>query len=59
MTRPLLLSHTACADAIETLLNPPTYQRFSAEAKRWTKEHFDYAVFRIEFNGALSAITGS
>lgn len=59
MTRPLLLSHTACADAIETLLNPQTYQRFSEEATRWTKEHFDYAVFRIEFNGALSAITGS
>lgn len=59
MTQPLLLSHVACADAVETLFDQQTYQRFSQQAKQWTKEHFDYAVFRTEFNGALSAITGS
>jgi len=59
MTRPLLLSHIACADAVETLFDRSTYQRFSEEAKSWTKAHFDYAVFRTEFNGALRAITDS
>lgn len=59
MTSPLLLSHIACADAVETLFDQPTYQRFSEESKKWTKEHFDYAVFKTEFNGALRAIMDS
>lgn len=59
MMPPLLLSPADCADAVETLINAQTYQRFSEEAKNWTKTHFDYAVFRTEFNGALSAIMDS
>ncbi|MGP4132408.1 glycosyltransferase [Pantoea tagorei] len=40
MTRPLLLSPVACADAVETLSHQQTYQRFSEEAKKVDKRAF-------------------
>ncbi|MBW1215431.1 glycosyltransferase family 4 protein [Pantoea allii] len=48
-----LVSHIDCANAVEILSGHETYQRFSETAKAWTAEHFDYALFKTEFNDAL------
>ena len=51
-----LVSHIDCANAVEVLSGHETYQRFSETAKTWTAEHFNYALFKTEFNDALMDI---
>ncbi|WP_324020683.1 glycosyltransferase [Pantoea sp. JZ29] len=48
-----LVSHIDCADAVDVLSQHETYQQYSDTAKNWTAEHFDYALFKTEFNDAL------
>ncbi|PIJ49661.1 lipopolysaccharide biosynthesis protein [Erwinia sp. OLTSP20] len=59
MVPPRLLSHLACADAVERLCDRQTYHRFSQNAKNRALTHFDYKLFKTDFDGALMSIAGN
>ncbi|AGO57575.1 glycosyltransferase family 4 protein [Serratia plymuthica] len=52
---PKLLSHLECADAVERLMVPETYQTMSRNAQRYPVEHFSYAMFKTEFDDSLKS----
>lgn len=53
---PKLLSHLACADAIEKLMVPETYQTMSRNAQRYPVEHFSYSMFKTDFDDVLRSL---
>lgn len=55
LVMPKLLSHLECADAVEKLMVPETYQSMSQNAQRYPVEHFSYARFKTEFDDALKS----
>lgn len=59
MTQPKLLSHMACADAVERLSDPAAYQSFSQNAKSRAVTHFNYMLFKADFDNALVSIIGN
>lgn len=54
LIEPQVLSHIACADAVEQLLSQESYAKFSGNAQRYVSEKFDYNDFKSEFNTKLS-----
>ncbi|HHB1426849.1 TPA: glycosyltransferase [Serratia odorifera] len=55
LVTPKLVSHLDCADAVEKMLQPATYRSMSANARQFTAEHFDYSVFKTEFDRSLES----
>ncbi len=56
MAEPNLLSHLACADAIETMLQSDTYDMLSDNAKFYSANNFNYNKFKIDFEYSLMSI---
>lgn len=52
---PKLLSHIDCADAVEKLLVAETYQTISQNARSYPLEHFNYAMFKTDFDQTLQS----
>ncbi|SFN59223.1 Glycosyltransferase involved in cell wall bisynthesis [Izhakiella capsodis] len=59
MTPPKLLSHQSCADAVERLSDPAIYQSMSHNARHRAVTHFDYLLFKTDFDNALLSIIGN
>lgn len=55
LVTPKLVSHFDCADAVEKMLQPATYRSMSANTRQFTAEHFDYSVFKTEFDRSLES----
>jgi glycosyltransferase involved in cell wall biosynthesis len=55
LVTPKLLSHIACADAVEKLLIPETYKSISQNAQRYPVVHFSYAMFKTDFDNTLNS----
>jgi len=55
LVEPKLLSHLDCADAVERLIVPETYQQMRANALHHSTTAFDYSGFKKEFDATLNA----
>ncbi|MEN5018384.1 glycosyltransferase [Erwinia sp. Eh17-17] len=53
LVEPKILSHTLCADAVESLFPLETYRKFSQNAQNYSLENFSYNAFKEEFDMAL------
>ncbi|KEY56509.1 glycosyltransferase [Serratia sp. DD3] len=56
LVKPKLLSHIDCADAVEKLLVTDTYQFLSKNARNYPMTHFNYAMFKTDFDQTLLSL---
>ncbi|VFP87497.1 Glycosyl transferase group 1 family protein [Candidatus Erwinia haradaeae] len=57
LVQPKLLSHIECANAVEQLIVPKRYRKFSHNAQRYTRSHFSYDAFQKKFQKALHSFS--